>query len=88
MRVILSRRPHLKDLLFKAGFFSSVVFQLSLLFIRDISLYACLFQETLILLISKASYKLTLIRRSLATESQSGARFLTTQKLGVSVKLK
>ncbi|WP_232829951.1 hypothetical protein, partial [Rahnella sp. AN3-3W3] len=53
---------------FKAGFFSSVVSQLTLLFIRDIPLYACLCQETRILLINKASPKLTFTCRSLATE--------------------
>jgi hypothetical protein len=38
----------------KAGFFSSGVSQLTLLFIRDIPLQACLSQETFILLINKA----------------------------------
>jgi hypothetical protein len=67
---------------FKAGFFSSGVSQLTLLFIRDIPLYACLCQETRILLINIDSYKLTFIRRPLTTEWGIIGRSLTSLKMG------
>jgi len=51
------------------------------LFICDIPLYACLLQETLILLINKASHKLTFTRRSLATEWRFNGKSLAFQKL-------